>query len=872
MKLLFRLRFFAAVIAIAALLEPALAQEPSQQPLSADLEIATGGNTELGPFETGSAEFRRDLPLISTNQTDAEHVSVELLFVKGPDRVDSAQTSPMVGDSPNKKELGQIEGNTVQPVEISATLPVPGDYEFVLLLKGNETKSYRVTVKREAAKLTLLEMAGGAKLELESKSNRLVAPLTLRAEKGIPVRDVRVSVTSLTVPRGPVAQPTLRFGGESTKDGDGDTEIVIPRIEGLGIASFQLAADLPQSGDYSGYINLIYDGGENLAPIPIVIKRSFPEPGLDLEYAGVARNTPTLYGPSTVELGIDARESQGEALTLRLPTVSGLTRQSGSTADIAAVPKSQRVSINGAELEGEGTFALSPAQTVGIRIALAGLDEPGEYKGKLRVSVEGRQDAEVPVAFTVRRPMIWAVVPIVLGVVVSWFLRLWSTQLRGRMREVRKVVNRLRVLAEVREKIGVANPEEQDLIDAMRRPLDRAYLDLRSGESGDAQAVIDAFDAKLPTLKRWIELNRRVCGLSLGNAAYELKAKLDQVARYLAGSDSSITEAAASATLQSLPGEIKTALLGIIDDFKAQLSKIGEELDDSVLYARWVPEVDDRIATAKQHIATSDFDAAAVEVDGARLAGVKILADDLRRKLDPRPGWISQPLLDRIVQELDDVVEAAHAAAAVPPYRHALEMYLRAWSRYLIGSYTALQSKLEDQRKSTEDAARLQQINQTIAAIDTQIAFLQAVPAQLTAGNLADAKSACDVASAELSNLSGAPVAAALGGGAGGSPAADDIPTPPIALPIGDVPKNLEDIEARETLILGLTSLGDWVYQFLILLIAVLLGVYVLWAGRADWGSELDIFLAVLWGLGLHRLTTNASAYEGIEDLASKLR
>lgn len=320
-----RLRYcnsiLAVVIALVSVLGSPMAEAQTDPANEADLEIATGVQTELGPFSIGSNAFHRDLPLISKNQAEAKDVFVELLFVKGPDGVNSEQTDPKVGDKPKELKLDLIKGNTVRPVKISANLPAPGDYEFALLLRGKETKSYRVTVKRDSAQLTLLEMAGGAKLSLESKSSKLVAPLTLRAENATAAHNVKVSVSNLVAPGSSASQPKLSFGGDATKDGGGDSKIEIPEIDGLDIASFQLEADLPQSGDYSGIINLSYDGGEKV--IPITVKRSFPSSGLDLKYAGVGRNSVSFCEPSGIDLGIAVRESQGESLSFKLPSVSG---------------------------------------------------------------------------------------------------------------------------------------------------------------------------------------------------------------------------------------------------------------------------------------------------------------------------------------------------------------------------------------------------------------------------------------------------------------------------------------------------------------------------------------------------------------------
>jgi hypothetical protein len=41
--------------------------------------------------------------------------------------------------------------------------------------------------------------------------------------------------------------------------------------------------------------------------------------------------------------------------------------------------------------------------------------------------------------------------------------------------------------------------------------------------------------------------------------------------------------------------------------------------------------------------------------------------------------------------------------------------------------------------------------------------------------------------------------------------------------------------------------------------IAVLLGVFLLWIDNMTWGSTKDMFVAILWGLGLHQIAGNAA-------------
>jgi hypothetical protein len=61
---------------------------------------------------------------------------------------------------------------------------------------------------------------------------------------------------------------------------------------------------------------------------------------------------------------------------------------------------------------------------------------------------------------------------------------------------------------------------------------------------------------------------------------------------------------------------------------------------------------------------------------------------------------------------------------------------------------------------------------------------------------------------------------------------------------------------------------GDGIFAAVVFVIAVMLGLKVLWMDNPAWGGYEDLLIAVLWGLGLHQ--TSAGAFEGIAGFASK--
>lgn len=62
---------------------------------------------------------------------------------------------------------------------------------------------------------------------------------------------------------------------------------------------------------------------------------------------------------------------------------------------------------------------------------------------------------------------------------------------------------------------------------------------------------------------------------------------------------------------------------------------------------------------------------------------------------------------------------------------------------------------------------------------------------------------------------------------------------------------------------------SKWLFDSGILLIALVLGLYLLWSPNMTWGSSADVFIAFLWGLGLHTATAG-KPFDGLGSLAGR--
>ncbi len=84
---------------------------------------------------------------------------------------------------------------------------------------------------------------------------------------------------------------------------------------------------------------------------------------------------------------------------------------------------------------------------------------------------------------------------------------------------------------------------------------------------------------------------------------------------------------------------------------------------------------------------------------------------------------------------------------------------------------------------------------------------------------------------------------------------------------VGDLP--MEQIELEKLSALARVKRSEITFNLAILGIAIVLGLYLLWSSNSTWGTPGDLFVAFLWGLGLHTITAKQK-FEGLGDLAGR--
>ena len=227
------------------------------------------------------------------------------------------------------------------------------------------------------------------------------------------------------------------------------------------------------------------------------------------------------------------------------------------------------------------------------------------------------------------------------------------------------------------------------------------------------------------------------------------------------------------------------------------------------------------------------------------------------------PVWI--PLRDDLTLLLSRALADTDPQAALAQFEAARRLYLRKaidGLRSELTIATALVKDLEDKQQLTPD--QLKSANASLAAAGTSIdAALTDLDAVKLDTAFDHAKQATDTLQELFKDLG----AAKLGG-----------PSPSFAtLFKGAVPDIAGEgsfkpawtpVATRSSQQLSSTITGwDFLVNVIILVVAVFMGIQVLWSGNATWGSFGDQSAAALWGLGLHQVS-----FDGLHNLTQRFR
>ncbi len=574
-------------------------------------------------------------------------------------------------------------------------------------------------------------------------------------------------------------------------------------------------------------------------------------------------------------------ETSGQTITIYPPELSGLAKVVADKRLQAAFDGVPVVTAVGATpAPGSNTYALAGGGVQAFTVTVKGLDEPGQYTGNLHVASPNAAVVDQSVTFLVRGSARRAGGLILLGVIVSLLLHWYY---RTRRPNLVRGQNALLVRSQIGRAEARADltSDERAILAAFRGRIDAVLEAIRFGETAASDATIAEVRDKLALFTKWVDGRRRVDGISPARLAATFRAALDAAEAVLRRDGASSTDIAnAMKPLDSLATDIANAVRQDLDQalkqFKEALqASLGKVHLPAVTAA--LEEARRRLAQAQTALEGNRLSDAAGALTEARGLYSRALLDDLRSALAAgQPRGFSA---DEWTTARAEVERLIATAASDPDPQSTLRQYEAARGTYLSRLLEGLVRAIDTEKKRAAKALELTQVKPDeytgLAQRLTDATARAASAREHVAKQELDAATT-DYVSAEALVADVAARVAAVGGERLGARAPEAAgPFAPASLPevAGDArgaeaPWLLGNVDLTRAKRIHFLRLGwDTGVTAVIALLAVMIGLKMLWATDLTWGGIDDSLAAVLWGLGLHQVS-----FEGIDSLAQRLK
>lgn len=544
---------------------------------------------------------------------------------------------------------------------------------------------------------------------------------------------------------------------------------------------------------------------------------------------------------SSVNMLVTVTNTSSRSVTLQEPVLSQLAV--GGTAKFQAHDAHAFLGTCGGAPR---SVALPPGDPKTVSVCIWGLRDTGGYSGNLIIGAAGVEPVTETIVIDAKETVILPIILILVGVVISYFLR---TRLgAGRTRLVQQ--RRDRQLAQDIDAARKENPdlttEEKEILISLERLLQRLYDDLDTGDVADADDRLAEVDKKLDLFPQFLAARRLIETAQPESLRPPFRQTLNVVAldyfKKQKPDDASRTAAAEklSKIPEDLAAAVKAELLKQIDAFQTVASARSSDLPR--VTTEVIPAIEAAKAAAESNAAT-----AAEHLEQAQRTFSQILCNDFLARLpaegQPPLGFDDQAWATyrrQVVTEIRDASDAANG-------RQGLSRFNSTWTAYRLRLSHELQRQASEEREAVDDSRR--------AALDTAIAKAQEAAAAAASGHAADADAAYQAAVAAYPRDSGGrmdetaetrsvrlppqpvivPATAALGG------------TESAASRVSRVPASASELTRR------LKRNQRWLFA-IVAVAATLLGVSFLWGTTDTWGGLNAYAAAFLWGLGLHQV------------------
>jgi hypothetical protein len=736
-------------------------------------------------------------------------------------------------------------------LELAAKLPDHGEYIAELRLTTDvvsksdpgktEKKIDPLTVKitRGVREVTVVG-ATASGLSLTTPDPALEWLITVRRnDTGAGARLIRIEKPTLLGPAGRPQEVRLRKDGT---DFDGNAS-----LEPLSQIELHLAGRLPDVGDYEGEIALLVDGKRQ--SVPLKIKRELRESPVHIEEVSQVHATIANALPLRVRL----QETEGKDFSVYRPEFVRLDQKDG-TALVQAKYDSVKVYMDGKEAP--QTISIRANQLLDLKIVINGLKDPGSYSGVVRLTSDTRKLVDKSFEIGLRRSVCFAAMVILLGVLVSAVLRGW-------LNAGRPVLVFRGSAAALRERLvafqnsqGELTEDERAVLYLLLSGLDQITSPDASRPAAELEARLTRIRSKVDLLPGWINLRRNLAAVRPEKIGKDVRQTQKAVGAVLADPDATADQIKdAAAKLRAGPADLEKAIkdywLKASEEFKAEIDALpAAEKAEMAPYSR---RIDDAAADATQ---------LASVLQEARKAYAELMIRTMREMLAKaqKPPGFDDAGWKKLV---DDLSRQLAQAAMDTDEQRQIAMWTAARLQWLKAVSEGLTRRIKETLKNANNDAK--------PILGKAIEDLATVDKELQAGRLREAQAAYD--SAVQSFQEARTRDTQLSATVTTSPAPAGVGT---SIPDNVVESGWQNVVG--IVLGGLRSSKDiafWllisdVALFIILgLVAVMVGLNLLYFDKPAWGSATDIAVALLWGFGLHAVAGNA--FQGLQGIAKQI-
>lgn len=664
----------------------------------------------------------------------------------------------------------------------------------------------------------------------------------------------------------------------------------LPALAGLGAAELTIATELPAAGEYTSRLVLVYD--DRAEDFTIKVNRTRPQASLLLSGLEnpVQSTVPLPWLPSqATSLWFVLHETGGQTLTLSLPELASLNLKGENESRQQAHFGGVRVH-DGQGNELRESIILGPNQIERLTLSLQDLVQPGAYEGKLLFTLTDAPPEERTITLLLRQSGWIAGLVILLGVVLSSAAQR-TVQSTIPLLERRKRVRELQAELWTRSEAlaGLGQEDSRFRLSEMARKLQNQLQILYErgdlGFSDQIPRLLDTVDAKIDLLPGLAVTFEQMEAFAALLRSDELTAQREKLLAHLENDAAGSAEEAQSQwkeLVQTLNRLVLEGIAAVMGALRAELAETELAADNANRQQALTA-----IQTAQEFV---DNNRAAAQVDLARAARLLNSAQaaytraaavaairSLEALAEPPLGFAPEEWeaeRQRMRRGLEAVVAESQDVKVIDLHQQEQTRHLR----LLLDKAAAKIVDVSDSESDDLAAIKgdLQKARVLLDTGDWQTAYTvyQAVVEKIeqSIGTEVEETEGLEVAFP----TEGDEVSFGKGGGERGMIREVSrtfarffgLARAPVA--------ELPEAGALDGLLRSSRDLGRQlrrlhrILNLFALIVIVALGLQLLWANNATWGSVTDYLIAILWGLGLQQV--GGQSVQSVEGILNSFR